>query len=544
MIGLMQQHPLLISSLLEHAARAHPRASVVSLDPDAPAHRSTYADVAGRARQLAGALAALDVRPGGRVGSLAWNGHRHLEMYFGVSGMGAVLHTVNPRLYAEQIEYIIQHAQDQHLFFDIGFTALVEQLAPRLGSVRSFVAMTDRAHMPACSIPNLLCYEELLAAQRSEFDWPRLDENVASSLCYTSGTTGNPKGVLYSHRSTLLHAMLGCMSDGFGLNARDTLFMATPMFHVNAWGTPYACAMAGAGMILPGSQLDSASVYRALRDEQATAALGVPTVWMALLQHVAQHGLQPRRDLALQRVLIGGAAVPQAVVETFERDFGTRVIHAWGMTETSPLATLAHPIKKHLSCSEAQRVDLQVKQGRVPYGVDIKLVDDDGRDLPRDGKACGHLMVRGHWVAAGYYRGEGGSIVDDADWFDTGDIATIDADGYMQLTDRAKDLVKSGGEWISSIDLENAAVGHASVAEAAVIAMAHPTWQERPLMIVVKRPGCDLTKQQLLAYLAGKVAKWWLPDDVVFVDAIPHTATGKIQKMRLRERFANHVVSH
>lgn len=544
MLGLMQQHPLLISSLIEHAARAHPQALVVSLAPDAPAHRSNYADIASRARQLAGALTELGVRAGDRVGTLAWNGHRHLEMFFGASGLGAVLHTVNPRLYAEQIEYVINHAEDQFLFFDVSFTALVEQLAPRLGSVRCFVAMTDRARMPVCSIPNLLCYEDLLAGQRSDFAWPRLDEATASSLCYTSGTTGNPKGVLYSHRSTLLHAMLGCMSDGFGLSARDTLFMAAPMFHVNAWGMPYACAMAGASMILPGSQLDSATVYRVLRDEQATAALGVPTVWLALQQHVAEHGLQPRQDLALQRVLIGGAAVPRAVLEGFKRDFGACVIHVWGMTETSPLATLGHPLKKHRTCSESELVDLQVKQGRVPYGVDIKLVADDGHDLPRDGKACGHLLVRGHWVAAAYFRGEGGSIVDEADWFDTGDIATIDADGYMQLTDRAKDLVKSGGEWISSIDLENAAVGHASVAEAAVIAMAHPTWQERPLMIVVKRRGCDLTKQQLLSYLSGKVAKWWLPDDVVFVDEIPHTATGKIQKMKLRERFANHVVSH
>jgi acyl-CoA synthetase (AMP-forming)/AMP-acid ligase II len=471
---------------------------------------------------------------------MAWNGYRHVELFFGASGMGAVLHTVNPRLFPEQIEYIVNHAEDQHLFFDIGFAALVEQLAPRLKSVRCFVAMTDRASMPASSIPNLLCYEELVRAQGSEYDWPRLNENAASSLCYTSGTTGNPKGVLYSHRSTLLHAMLGCMSDGIGLSARDTLFMAAPMFHVNAWGMPYACTMAGASMVLPGSALDGASVYRSMLDEKATVALGVPTVWLTFQHYVAAQGLQPRQDLSLNRVLIGGTAAPRAVVETFERDFGVRVMHAWGMTETSPMATIANPLRKHQGGTLEQQINLQAKQGRVPYGVGIKLTDDDGNSLPHDGKAFGHLLVRGHWIAAGYYGGEGGSIVDAEDWFDTGDIASIDADGYMQITDRAKDLIKSGGEWISSISLENAAVGHPSVAEAAVIAIAHPKWQERPLMIVVKKRGSEITKQQLLNYLSDKVAKWWLPDDIVFVDEIPHTATGKIHKMKLRERFGNH----
>jgi acyl-CoA synthetase (AMP-forming)/AMP-acid ligase II len=542
LLGLMQQHPLLISSLIEHAASAHPGVPIVSFAPGAPAHRCTYADIDCRARQLAKALTALGVREGDRVGTMAWNGYRHVELFFGASGMGAVLHTVNPRLFPEQIEYIVNHAEDQHLFFDIGFAALVEQLAPRLKSVRCFVAMTDRASTPASSIPNLLCYEELVGAQGSEYDWPRLDENAASSLCYTSGTTGNPKGVLYSHRSTLLHAMLGCMSDGIGLSARDTLFMAAPMFHVNAWGMPYACTMAGASMVLPGSALDGASVYRSMRDEKATVALGVPTVWLTFQHYVAAQGLQPRQDLSLNRVLIGGTAAPRAVVETFERDFGARVMHAWGMTETSPMATIANPLRKHQGGTLEQQINLQAKQGRVPYGVGIKLTDDDGNSLPHDGKAFGHLLVRGHWIAAGYYGGESGSIVDAGDWFDTGDIATIDADGYMQITDRAKDLIKSGGEWISSISLENAAVGHPSVAEAAVIAIAHPKWQERPLMIVVKKRGSEITKQQLLNYLSDKVAKWWLPDDIVFVDEIPHTATGKIQKMKLRERFGNHAL--
>jgi fatty-acyl-CoA synthase len=536
----MQQHPLLISSLIEHAASAHPDVPIVSSATDAPAHRCTYADLDRRSRQLARALTSLGVQEGDRVGTMAWNGYRHLELFFGASGMGAVLHTVNPRLFLEQIEYIVNHAEDQHLFFDIGFAALIEQLAPRLKSVRRFIAMTDRANMPATTIPNLLCYEELLGAQNTDYEWPRFDENSASSLCYTSGTTGNPKGVLYSHRSTLLHAMVGCMTDGVGLSARDTLFMAAPMFHVNAWGMPYACTLVGASMILPGSALDGASIYRSMRDEKATVALGVPTVWLTFQQYVAAQGLQPRQDLSLNRVLIGGAAAPRAVVELFEKDFGARVLHAWGMTETSPLATMANPLRKHQGATLEQHIKLQAKQGRVPYGVSIKLTDDDGARLPHDGKAFGHLLVRGHWIAASYYRGEGGSIVDAGKWFDTGDIATIDPDGYMQITDRAKDLIKSGGEWISSISLENVAVGHPSVAEAAVIAIAHAKWQERPLMIVVKKRGSEVTKAELLDYLSDKVAKWWLPEDIVFVDEIPHTATGKIQKMKLRERFGNY----
>ncbi len=540
MLGLMQHHPLLISSLLEHAADAHPNAQIVSSGDETLRHRCTYADLDGRARQLAKALRALGVCESDRVGTMAWNGHRHMELFFGVSGMGAVLHTVNPRLFPEQISYIVNHAADQHLFFDIGFAALVEQLAPRLKSVKNFIAMTDRAHLPASSIPNLMCYEDLIAEQDSRFDWPQFDENAASSLCYTSGTTGNPKGVLYSHRSTLLHAMVVCMTDGMGLSASDMLFMTAPMFHVNAWGMPYACTMAGASMVLPGPALDGASIYRAMCEEGVTVALGVPTVWMTFQQHVAAQGLQPRQDLCLNRVLIGGAAAPRSVVETFETQFGTRVLHGWGMTETSPLATVCNALRKHRRATLEQRIGLQARQGRVPYGVGIKLTDDQGHTLPHDGKAFGHLLVRGHWIVAGYFGGEGGRIVDADDWFDTGDIATIDADGYMQITDRAKDLVKSGGEWISSIALENAAVGHPSVAEAAVIAIAHEKWQERPVMIVVKKRGSEVTKQELLDYLADKVAKWWLPDDVVFVDELPHTATGKLQKMKLRERFGGY----
>jgi len=533
----MQQQPLLISSLIEHAAGAHPDVPIVSFASDGSTHRCSYAQVDRRARQVAGALAALGIRPGDRVGTLAMNGHRHLELFFGTSGMGAVLHTVNPRLFPEQIEYIVNHAEDRLLLFDTGFAPLVERLAPRLPSVRCFIAMTDRAGMPSCSIPNLLCFEELVQAQGAGFDWPRFDENAASSLCYTSGTTGNPKGVLYSHRSTLLHAMLLCMADGIALSTRDTVYLAAPMFHVNAWGLPYACALTGAAMILPGSALDPASIYRGMRDQQATVGVGVPTVWLALQQHVEAQGLQPRQDLRLDRMLIGGAAVPRAVVQSFERDFGTRVLHGWGMTETSPLATVANPLRKHAGATQEQRIELQSRQGRAPFGVRIRIADDEGRSLPHDGRTSGHLLVQGYWIASAYFGGAPGSILDGDGWFDTGDIATIDADGFMQITDRAKDLIKSGGEWISSIELENAAIGHASVAEAAVIAIAHPKWQERPLMIVVRKRGCELTRQQLLDYLADKVAKWWLPDDIVFVDEIPHTATGKIQKMKLRQRF-------
>ena len=540
MLGLMQHRPLLVSSLLEHAAEAHPNAPIVSRAPDGAVHRSSYRELDSRARRLARALRALGVRRGDRVGTMAWNGSRHLELFFGVSGMGAVLHTVNPRLFAEQIGYIVNHAEDRHLFFDMGFATLVEQLAPGLRSVEHFVAMTDRAHLPDVRIPNLLCYEDLIAAEDGPYDWPEFDENSASSLCYTSGTTGNPKGVLYSHRSTLLHAMSCCMTDGVGLSATDVLFMAAPMFHVNAWGTPYACTMSGAGMVLPGPALDGASIYRAMRDERVTVALGVPTVWMTLQQHVASQGLDPRQELCLNRVLIGGSAAPRSVVEGFELQFGTHVLHGWGMTETSPLAAVCSPLRKHQGATVQQRIELQARQGRPPYGVSTKLIDEDGRTLAHDGKTAGHLLVRGHWVTAGYFGRENGPALDADGWFDTGDIATIDADGYIQITDRAKDLIKSGGEWISSIALENAAVGHPSVAEAAVIAIAHEKWQERPLMIVVKKPGREVTREALLEYLADKVAKWWLPDDVIFVDELPHTATGKLQKMKLREKFTGY----
>jgi acyl-CoA synthetase (AMP-forming)/AMP-acid ligase II len=536
----MQQHPLLISSLIAHAAKAHPHGEIVSRTVEGPLHRCTYVDIARRAGQVANLLASLGVEQGERVGSLAWNGYRHLELFFGTSGMGAVLHTINPRLFPEQLEYIINHAEDQHLCFDACFAPLVEKLAPKLRSVKSFIAMTDRDHMPSEAIARLQCYEELLAQQDPLHQWPQFDENSASSLCYTSGTTGNPKGVLYSHRSTLLHSMMTCMADGFGLSALDTVLVASPMFHVNAWGMPYAAAMCGASLLLAGPGLDGASVYQLLRDEGATAAVGVPTVWLMLQQYVAAQRLEPKKDLALKRVLVGGTSAPRAMIEVFEREFGAQLLHAWGMTETSPIGTVCRPLKKHRDATQVERIDLQAKQGRAPYGVSLKIADEDGVALPHDGEAAGRLLVRGHWVTAAYFQTEGTPILDADGWFDTGDIATIDPDGYIQITDRAKDVIKSGGEWISSIELENAAMGHPAVAEAAAIGISHPKWQERPLLVVVKRPGQEVTREELLAYLTPKFARWWLPNDVVFVAELPHTGTGKVQKKVLREMFGGY----
>ncbi|MCY1275373.1 3-methylmercaptopropionyl-CoA ligase [compost metagenome] len=543
MLGLMQDHPLLISSVLEHALRCHPTAQIASRTVEGPIHHCTYADVGHRAKQMANALTRLGIEAGDRIGTLAWNGYRHMELYFAVSGMGAVLHTINPRLFPEQIEFIVRHAEDRVLFFDLTFSALVEQLAPHLPGVKAFVAMTGRRSMPSIQVRNLLCFEELIADESAEFAWPTFDERRASSLCYTSGTTGNPKGVLYSHRSSLLHSLALCTRDGFGLSSADSALLVVPMFHVNAWGMPYACAMSGAKLVLPGPALDGASIYELMRNERVTLALGVPTVWMMLQQHVEAQGLAPVAELCLERVVIGGAAAPRSQVERFERVFDTRVMHAWGMTEMSPLGTVCNPLPKHAGADLEARLDLQAKQGRALFGVSMKVVDDDGVEVPRDGHSSGHLLVKGPWIASQYYRVSDESILDAEGWFDTGDVATIDTDGYMQITDRAKDVIKSGGEWISSIDLENAAMGHPAVAEAAVIGIPHEKWQERPLLVVVLKPGRAVSKADVLDFLAERVAKWWLPDDVVFVDELPHTATGKLQKMKLREQFRDHVLS-
>jgi acyl-CoA synthetase (AMP-forming)/AMP-acid ligase II len=538
MFGLMQQRPLLISSLIEYAALYHGDVEVVSRMVEGPVHRTTWAEVNRRAKKLARALLALGVKPGDRIATMAWNGFRHVELYYAVSGIGAVLHTINPRLFPEQIEYIANHAEDTHVFFDLTFAPLVEKLAPSLKTVQRFVALTDRAHMPAEKIANLLCYEELVAAQDDGYDWPLLDENTASSLCYTSGTTGNPKGVLYSHRSTVLHSFCVCTADGLGLSSQDSAFLIVPLFHANGWGMAYASAMCGAKLVLPGPALDGKSVYELLAAEKCNFSLGVPTVWLMFFQYIEQSRASLNlADIRLKRVVIGGSAAPRSMIETFYDMFDCYTVHAWGMTEMSPLGTTGNLLPKHAALSREKRVDVQVKQGRSIYGVDMKIVGDDGQELPRDGKAFGDLMVRGPWITSGYFKGEGGKVVDDDGWFKTGDVATLDADGYMQITDRSKDVIKSGGEWISSIDLENAAVGHPAVQEAAVIGIAHAKWQERPLLIVIRKKGATLDRDAMLKFLEDKVAKWWLPDDVVFVDELPHTATGKLQKTKLREQF-------
>lgn len=539
MFGLMQDRPLLISSLIDHAATFHPNGEIVSRTIEGPIHRTTYGAVQRRSKQVANALASLGVKHTDRVGTLAWNTYRHFELYYGVSGSGAILHTVNPRLFPEQILYIINHAEDKVLFFDITFADLVQKLAPQLPTVQAFVAMTDREHMPDIDVPNLLCYEELVSGQSEEYEWPQFDERTASSLCYTSGTTGNPKGVLYSHRSTILHTLMEASPDTFGVSSSECLMLVVPMFHANAWGMPYGAAMSGAKLVLPGARMDGEALYELMRDEHVTFSQAVPTVWLMLFQYIDANKLDTR-ELALRSVGVGGAAAPRSMIERFELDMGVCFIQGWGMTETSPIGAIGRLLPKHASLSKDEQITQKLKQGRGVWGVDLKIVDDEGRPLPHDGKAFGHLHVRGPWIASGYYKAEGGDVLDTEGYLPTGDVATIDQDGYLQLVDRAKDVIKSGGEWISSIELENAALSHPAVAEAAIIGVSHPKWQERPLLLVVKRPGKEATRDELLAFLADKVAKWWLPDDVVFVDELPHTATGKLLKTKLRDDFRNY----
>jgi 3-(methylthio)propionyl---CoA ligase len=542
MNGLMMQQPLLISSLLVHAERHHGEQEIVSRRVEGDIHRQTFRDLARRSRCMAKALAALGVQPGDRVGTLAWNGHRHMEIYYAVSGSGAVLHTLNPRLHPDQVVYIADHAEDKVLFFDLSFLPLVEAFAPRTKGIRSYVAMTSRAHMPAATkLEGLLCYEDLLEAQNDRFDWPEFDENTASSLCYTSGTTGNPKGVLYSHRSTMLHTFAIAMPDALSCSARDTILPVVPMFHVNAWGLPYAACMVGAKMVFPGPGLDGKSLYELFESEGVTLSAGVPTVWQGLLAYVESNKL---KFSTMRRSVIGGSACPPAMIRKFALDYDVQVLHAWGMTEMSPVGTAAVFKHKHLGAPQDERFAVMATQGRAVFGVDMKIVGDDGKELPWGGPVSGELLVRGPWIVEHYFRNEGGNpLVLDAQgrgWFPTGDVARIDADGYMQITDRSKDVIKSGGEWIGSIDLENIAMAHPAVAMAACIAAAHPKWDERPLLVVVKKPGAEVTREELIAFYEGRIAKWWTPDDVVFVDAIPLGATGKMLKNRLREQFKGH----
>ena len=542
MLGQMMQQPLLISSFIVHAERHHADQEVVSRRVEGDIHRTTYKAVASRARRMAKALAGLGVQQGDRVATLAWNGYRHMELYFAVSGSGAVLHTLNPRLHPDQVTYIADHAEDQVLFFDMTFLPLVQAVASRTKTVRHWVAMTDRAHMPppeqAAKIPNLLCYEDLIDSHDDRYTWPVFDENTASSLCYTSGTTGNPKGVLYSHRSTVLHAMAGALPDCLGCSAADTVLPVVPMFHVNSWGIVYLAPMTGAKLVLPGAALDGKSLYELFESEGVTISAGVPTVWQGLLGYVGANGL---KFSTMRRSVIGGSACPPAMIRTFLDDYNVRVIHAWGMTEMSPIGTAAAFKGPHATATREQRLAVMATQGRAVYGVDMKIVSEDGQELPWDGQASGDLLVRGPWIIDRYFKDEGGNPLRDG-WFPTGDVAKIDRDGYMIITDRSKDVIKSGGEWIGSIDLENIAMAHPAVAMAACIAARHPKWDERPLLVVMKKPGTEVTREELLAFYDGKIAKWWTPDDVVFVDAIPLGATGKMQKIKLREQFKDHVL--
>jgi 3-(methylthio)propionyl---CoA ligase len=539
MRGLMMDTPLLISAIARHAEINYGEREIVSVTSDGPLHRYTYADCLRRTRRLANALDKLGLRRGDRLATLAWNDYRHLEAYYGIGGAGYVCHTINPRLFPEQIVYIINHAEDKWIFTDPMFLPLVEKIAAKVPAVQGYVVMTDDAHMPATSLGNAISYESLIAGESESYDWPPLDEREAVALCYTSGTTGDPKGVLYSHRSTVLHAYAAVAPDVLNLSNRDCVLPVVPLFHVNAWGIPYSALMVGAKLVLPGCKMgDGETLYRLMESEDVTTALGVPTVWSALLQYAAKAG---KRLNKLQRTCIGGAAVPESMIREF-RDRHDVVVHqGWGMTEMSPLGTCNSPKAGMESLSPDERVKLMAKAGRGIFGVEMKIVDDDGRELPWDGKAFGALCVRGPWICSDYFRLEGKSESHRQDgWFDTGDVAVIDRHGYVQITDRTKDVIKSGGEWISSIELENTAVGHPAVKEAAVIAVAHEKWVERPLLIVVKAEGADLSREEMLAWFDGKIARWWLPDDVVFVDEIPHTATGKIRKTELRRQFAGY----
>ena len=542
MLGLMQSQPLLISSLIESAARHHGDAEIVSRRVEGDIHRYTYRDLSARAKRLANALDAMQLQLGERVASLAWNGYRHMEMYFGVSGSGRVLHTINPRLHPDQIAWVVNHAEDQVLCFDSSFLHLVQAVHAKCPTVKKWVMLCDADKLPADSgVPGLVSYKAWIGTYTDRYVWPQFDENTASSMCYTSGTTGDPKAALYSHRSSTLHAYAASLPDVMGISARDAVMPVVPMFHVNAWGIPYAAAMNGCKLVLPGPAMDGKSIYELMQAEQVTFAAGVPTIWQMLLGHVAPNKLQ---FSSLKRTVIGGAACPPAMIDAFQDDYGVEVLHAWGMTEVSPLGTVCTLKKKQLDWPKDQQMRVLQRQGRALYGVDMKIVNGDGKEQPWDGKTYGDLMVKGPWVLDSYYKGTSPLVADENGqrWFPTGDVATIDADGFMQITDRTKDVIKSGGEWISSIDIENIAMGHPAVAMAACIGMAHPKWDERPIVAVALKAGAQVTREELLTFYEGKLAKWQIPDDVVFVDAIPIGATGKMLKVRLREQLKDYVL--
>ena len=539
MQGIMMDTPLLVSSIAEHAARNHGGREIVSVTADNPRHRYTFRECIDRSKQLANALDKLGLEQGDRVATMAWNDYRHLEIYYGASGAGYVCHTINPRLFPEQLVFIINHAQDRWIFIDLMFVPLLEALAEKISGVEGFVIMTDEAHMPDTALPNAICYETLIGAESNDYEWPQMDERSAAALCYTSGTTGDPKGVLYSHRSNVLHAYASVAPDALGLSSSDNLLPVVPLFHVNAWGIPYSALMVGAKLVLPGPKMgDGETLCQLLESEDVSMALGVPTVWLALLQYCAKAG---KRLDTLQRTLVGGAAVPRSMIEEFRDKHDVELRQGWGMTETSPLGTV-NSLKAGLeSLSPDEQLDLATKAGRGMFGVERRIIDADGNELPWDGVAAGAVQVRGPWICSDYYRlaGSADSHTDDG-WFETGDVANIDAEGYMTITDRTKDVIKSGGEWISSIELENTAMGHPAVAEAAVIGAASPKWTERPLLIVVKAEGQDIDNEEMLAWFKGKVATWWIPTDVIYLDELPHTATGKVKKIELRKQFADY----
>jgi 3-(methylthio)propionyl---CoA ligase len=538
MLGLMQDRPLLISQMIDFAAAYYPDVEIVTRTVEGPIHRYGYRDAQKRAKQIAEALQGLGIKLGDRIGTLAWNTHRHFELYFGISGLGAVLHTINPRLAPEHVAYIANHAEDQVIFVDLNLLPIVEGVWPHLKTVKHVVLMTDRAHMPATSkIPKLLCYEELIAGKPGTLKWPDFDEKTASSLCYTSGTTGNPKGVLYSHRSTVIHSMMMCSGPVLALTPDTTILPVVPMFHANAWGLVYAGPICGIKLVFPGPKLDGASLYELLDKEKVTMSAGVPTVWLALLDYCAQNKLKMS---SVKRTLIGGSAVPISMIARFWKEHGIEVAQGWGMTEMSPLGTITRFNRGERDLPDEERFAITAKAGRPVFGCEMKIIDDAGNDLPADGETSGNLVVRGPWIVKGYMKGDGGSQFLDEDWFATGDVCKIEKDGSVVITDRSKDVIKSGGEWISSIDLENAAMGCPGVAEAAVIGVKHPKWDERPLLIVVRRPEASVTKDDVLKFLNGKIAKWWMPDDVQFIDQIPHGATGKILKTALRKHFEDY----
>lgn len=537
MLGLMQEWPLLCHKILDHAARQHGAREVISRSVEGPIVRTNYRDIRSRALKVAQLLARDGFKEGDRIGTLAWNTARHIEAWYGIMGMGGVYHTLNPRLFPDQVAWIMNHAEDQALFVDLTFVPIAEKICPRIKSVRKVIVMTDAAHMPQTSLPGAVAYEEWLAEADGDYQWKALDESAAAGMCYTSGTTGDPKGVVYSHRSNVLHALIVSLPDCMGISSRDTVLPVVPMFHANAWGLAQACPMLGTSLVMPGPKMDGASIYEMLEIGKVTFTAAVPTVWLMLLQHLEETG---KKLPHLKKVLIGGSACPRAMTRKFQEDYDVEVIHAWGMTEMSPVGTLGTLKPEHMDLEGEARLDIQEKQGFPPFGVEMKVTDDDNRELPWDGKTFGRLKVRGPAIARAYYGGAGAEQFDEEEWFDTGDVAHIDPSGYMQITDRAKDVIKSGGEWISTIELENLAVGHPDIAEAAVIGVPHSRWAERPLLVAVRKPGHDLTKEALLGFMEGKVAKWWMPDDVAFVGEIPHTATGKILKSALREQFKGH----